>query len=146
MHKRDKVAVLYLLWRNGNGIISEDSPDYGFVAGWSSEATLVANEVLDVRRQNAPQRKRPYSDLRTCKHTVATWVHLIILTTVVLLILILYSYFIEFTRQTCMKKVHDNVHKRYSDKTMLTIKTNLLKIEQAPVNKGTFIGTGGTLG
>ena len=26
-----------------------------------------------------------------------------------------------------MKKVHDNVHKRYSDKTMLTIKTNLLK-------------------
>jgi len=45
-----------------------------------------------------------------------------------------------------MKKVHDNVHKRYSDKTMLTIKTNLLKIEQAPVNKGTFIGTGGTLG
>ena len=29
---------------------------------------------------------------------------------------------------------------------MLTIKTNLLKIEQAPVNKGTFIGTGGTLG
>jgi len=28
---------------------------------------------------------------------------------------------------------------------MLTIKTNLLKIEQAPVNKGTFIGTGGTL-
>ena len=38
-----------------------------------------------------------------------------------------------------MKKVHDNVHKRYSDKTMLTIKTNLLKIEQAPVNKGTFI-------
>jgi len=55
-----------------------------------------------------------------------------------------YSYFIEFTHQTCMKKVHDNVHKRYSDKTMLTIKTNLLKIEQAPVNKGTFIGTGGT--
>ena len=40
-----------------------------------------------------------------------------------------------------MKKMHDNVHKRYSDKTMLTI-----KIEQAPVNKGTFIGTGGTLG
>jgi len=40
-----------------------------------------------------------------------------------------------------MKKVHDNVHKRYSDKTMLTIKTNLLKIEQAPVNKGTFIGS-----
>jgi len=36
------------------------------------------------------------------------------------------------------------VHKRYSDKTMLTIKTNLLKIEQSPVNKGTFIGTGGT--
>jgi len=36
----------------------------------------------------------------------------------------------------------------YCDKTMLTIKTNLLKIkiEQAPVNKGTFIGTGGTLG
>ena len=29
----------------------------------------------------------------------------------------------------------------YIDKTMLTIKTNLLKIEQAPVNKGTFIGT-----
>jgi len=30
---------------------------------------------------------------------------------------------------------------------MLTIKTKLLlKIEQAPVNKGTFIGTGGTLG
>ena len=57
-----------------------------------------------------------------------------------------YSYFIEFTHQTCMKKVHDNMHKRYSDKTMLTIKTNLLKIEQAPVNKGTFIGTGGTLG
>jgi len=27
-----------------------------------------------------------------------------------------YSYFIEFTHQTCMKKVHDNVHKRYSDK------------------------------
>jgi len=27
-----------------------------------------------------------------------------------------------------MKKVHDNVHKRYSDKTMLTIKTKLLKI------------------
>ena len=26
------------------------------------------------------------------------------------------------------KKVHHNVHKRYSDKTMLTIKTNLLKI------------------
>jgi len=45
-----------------------------------------------------------------------------------------------------MKKVHDNVHKRYSDKTMLTIKTKLLKIEQAPVNKGTFIGTRGTLG
>ena len=46
-----------------------------------------------------------------------------------------------------MKKVHDNVHKRYSDKTMLTIKTKLLKIEQEPVNKGTFIGTaGGTLG
>ena len=44
-----------------------------------------------------------------------------------------YSYFIEFTHQTCMKKVHDNVHKRYSDKTMLTIKTNLLKIEQAQV-------------
>jgi len=43
----------------------------------------------------------------------------------------------------CMKKVHDNVHKRCSDKTMLTIKTKLL---QAPVNKGTFIGTGGTLG
>ena len=40
-----------------------------------------------------------------------------------------YSYFIEFTHQTCMKKVHDNVHKRYSDKTMLTIKTKLLKIE-----------------
>ena len=57
-----------------------------------------------------------------------------------------YSYFIEFTRQTCMKKVHDNVHKRYSDKTMLTMKTNLLKIKQAPVNKGTFVGTGGTLG
>ena len=57
-----------------------------------------------------------------------------------------YSYFIEFTHQTCMKKVHDNVHKRYSDKTMLTIETNLLKIEQAPVNTGTFIGTGGTLG
>ena len=56
-----------------------------------------------------------------------------------------YSYFIEFTHQTCMKKVHDNVHKRYSDKTMLTIKINLLKIEQAPVNKGTF-STGGTLG
>ena len=56
------------------------------------------------------------------------------------------SYFIEFTHQTCMKKVHDNVHKQYSDKTMLTIKTKLLKIEQAPVNKGTFIGTGGTLG
>ena len=37
-----------------------------------------------------------------------------------------YSYFIEFTQQTCMKKVHDNVHKRYSDKTMLTIKTKLL--------------------
>ena len=53
----------------------------------------------------------------------------------------LYSYFIEFTHQTCMKKVHGNVHKkRYSDKT------NLLKIKQAPVNKGTFIGTGGTLG
>ena len=44
-----------------------------------------------------------------------------------------------------MKKVHDNVHKRYNDKTMLIIKTNLLKIEQAPVNKGTFTGTGGTL-
>ena len=57
-----------------------------------------------------------------------------------------YSYFIEFTHQTCMKKVHDNVHKRYSDKTVLTIITNLLKIEQAPVNKGTFIGTGSTLG
>ena len=57
-----------------------------------------------------------------------------------------YSYFIEFTHQTCMKKVHDNVHKRYIDKTMLTIKTKLLKIKQAPVNKGTFIGTGGTLG
>ena len=46
-----------------------------------------------------------------------------------------------------MKKVHGNVHKkRYSDKTMLTIETKLLKIKQAPVNKGTFIGTGGTLG
>ena len=33
------------------------------------------------------------------------------------------------------EKVHDNVHKRYSDKTM----------QQAPVDKGTFIGTGGTL-
>jgi len=45
-----------------------------------------------------------------------------------------------------MKKVHDNVHKRYSDKTVLTIKTKLLKIKQAPVNKGTFMGIGGTLG
>jgi len=43
------------------------------------------------------------------------------------------------------EKVHDNVHKRYSDKTMLTIITKLLKIEQASVDKGTFIGTGGTL-
>ena len=57
-----------------------------------------------------------------------------------------HTLFIELTHQTRMKKVHDNVHKRYSDKTVLTIKTNLLKIEQAPVNKGTFIGTGGTLG
>jgi len=45
-----------------------------------------------------------------------------------------------------MKKVHDNVHKRYSDKTVLTIKTKLLKIKQEPVNKGTFMGIGGTLG
>jgi len=45
-----------------------------------------------------------------------------------------------------MKKVHDSVHKRYSDKTMLTIETKILKIEQAPVNKRTFVGTGGTLG
>jgi len=41
-------------------------------------------------------------------------------------LLYLYSYFIEFTHQTCMKKVHDNVHKRYNDKTMLTVKTKLL--------------------
>jgi len=39
-----------------------------------------------------------------------------------------HTLFIELTHQTRMKKVHDNVHKRYSDK------------------KGTFIGTGGTLG
>jgi len=32
-----------------------------------------------------------------------------------------------------MKKVHDNVHKRYSYKTMLTIKTNLLKISRVSV-------------
>jgi len=63
-----------------------------------------------------------------------------------MIIIYSYSYIIEFTHQTCMKKVHDNVHKRYSDKTKLTIKTNLLKIKQAPVNKGTFIGTGGILG
>ena len=44
-----------------------------------------------------------------------------------------------------MKKVHDNVHKRYSDKTVLTIKTKLLKIKQEPVNKGTFMGIGGSL-
>jgi len=41
---------------------------------------------------------------------------------------------------TCIK---DTVIKQ---KTMLTIETKLLKIEQAPVNKGTFIRTGGTLG
>ena len=29
-----------------------------------------------------------------------------------------YSYFIEFMHQTCMKQAHDNVHKRYSDKTI----------------------------
>jgi len=39
------------------------------------------------------------------------------------------------------EKVHDNVRKRYSDKTMLTMKTKLLQIKQAPVNKRTFIGS-----